>query len=204
MDTRVAIEPAGIADGQPVGLFWGFRVGTYGGARLELDTRTFLAGNRITRAFPYGGGDSFDASRCSPDTCGTCGISADVMTVRWDGGSVDRWSFEVTPDGVKLDGTLFRPARSMSAAGVVGEWTSSQAGGNPFSNVYQFEADGTFGFGAAGNMLRGRYAIDGLTLALNFDDGTASRRTLFSASRQEPAGLIGVEGDVYARRTSEA
>jgi hypothetical protein len=69
-----------------------------------------------------------------------------------------------------------------------------------FSNVYGFERDGTFTFGTGVGGLRGRYRVQGLTLILNFADGAEVRRTLFAASASEPAGMICVEGEVFARR----
>ena len=198
--TAVAIEPARVANGRPVGLFYRLRTGTSGGARLELETRTFLAGNRFTRMFPYEGGDSFDTARCIPDSCGTYELSADVLIVHWDDGRIDRWPFAATPEGVTLDGTLFRPAEAMSTASLAGEWSGAQAADNPYSNTYRFGPDGTFSFGSGGSMLHGRYAVEQLTLLLRFDDGDERRRTLFSASAQQPVSLICVEGDVYARQ----
>ena len=88
----------------------------------------------------------------------------------------------------------------MTAAALVGEWADAGDFGNPVSNVYKFERNGNFTFGTGQGGVTGRYRAQGLTLILNFSDGSESRRTLFAASNSEPIGLISVEGDVYARR----
>jgi hypothetical protein len=143
---------------------------------------------------PYGGG-TFDPSRCNSDTCGSYAISSKKITVHWDGGSVDNWTFETTADGIQLNNTTFRPARPMTAAALVGKW--SAAGGN----VYMFDANGRFSFGAGSAPgLGGTYRIQGLTLTLTFDDGDTKHRTLFGASAGEPIGMISVDREAYARK----
>lgn len=200
-DTLVQIPPAGFDKNRPVGLFYRLEVNMQSGARLEAKARLFLPGNRITRTFPFGGGDKFDRSRCLPDTCGTYRIEAGTLSVRWDNGQVDRWAFATTAEGITLDGTLFKPARTMPEAALVGEWTGAGDTGNPFSNVYKFERGGTFTFGTGQKPgAPGRYRVQGLTLVLTFSDGSESRRTLFVAGKGEPIGLISVEGEVYKRK----
>jgi hypothetical protein len=196
----VPIPSAGFAGDRPTGLFLRTSVGNIGASRVELDARLFLPGERIARVFPFGGGDSFDTSRCSPDTCGTYELVAGTFNVRWDGGQVERLNYERTTDGLRLDGAMFRPARSLGAAALVGEWSGAQGSGGSFVNVYRFERDGRFSFGSGTTRLGGGYRVEGLTLILRFDDGDERRRTLVAAGSSEPVGLIGVDNDVYARR----
>ncbi len=200
-DAHVPIAPAGFDNNRPVGLFYRLEVNMQSGARLEAKPRLFLPGNRITRTFPYGGGDTFDRSRCNPDTCGSYQLEAGALSVRWDNGQVDRWAYAATPEGITLDGTLFRLARPMTEAALIGEWTGAGDTGNPFSNVYRFERSGSFTFGTGQKPgAPGRYRTQGLTLMLTFADGSESRRTLFVAGKGEPVGLISVEGEVYKRK----
>ena len=195
------IADAGFANGRPVGLFYRLSVGALSGRRLELETRLFLEGNRIARVFPFGGGDAFDAAaRCNRDTCGSYELGNETLVVRWDDGRVDRWPLQRTAEGISLDGTTFRPARPIAAATLVGEWSGAQDARNPFANVYRFERDGSFSFGSGQTRVGGRYRVQGITLVLNFTDGSETRRTLFAASASAPVGLISVDGDVYSRR----
>ncbi len=198
--SAVRIAPAGFAGDRPTGLFYRVVVATVGGAAVELETRLFLEGKRIARVFPFGGGDVFDPARCSPDTCGTYELEARTFSVRWDGGRIDRWAYERTAEGLRLDGTPFRPARALTVAALVGEWSGGQSGGSAVANLYRFEPGGRFWFGSGTTGFGGRYRVEGLTLTLRFDDGDERRRTLFAAGTSEPTGLIGVDGDVYARR----
>ena len=184
-----------------MGLFYRLEVNLQSGARLEAKTRLFLPLNRITRTFPYGGGDTFDRSRCNPDMCGSYQLEAGTLSVRWDNGQVDRWAYAATPEGITLDGTLFRPARPMTEAALIGEWTGAGDTGNPSSNVYKFQRGGKFTFGTAQKPgPPGRWRVQGLTLMLTFSDGSESRRTLFIAGKGEPIGLISVEGEAYKRK----
>lgn len=197
----IPIPPAGFDKNRPVGLFYRLEVNMQSGARLEAKTWLFLPRNRVTRTFPYGGGDGFDPSRCLPDTCGSYQIEAGALSVRWDNGRVDRWAYATTAEGITLDGTLFRPARAMTEAALAGEWTGAGDTGNPSANVYKFERGGTFTFGTAHKPgPPGRYRVRGLTLTLTFADGAESRRTLFVAGKGEPIALISVEGEVYKRK----
>ena len=194
------IAHADAANGPPVGLFYRVAVGALSGGRVDVETRLFLAGNRVTRTFPFGGGDTFDAARCAPDTCGTYELGNEMLVVRWDGGRTDRWLFQRTAEGISLDGTTFRPARPISETALVGEWSGGQDVGNPFANVYRFQRDGAFSFGSGQTRVAGRYWVQGLTLVLDFADGSETRRTLFAAGAGDPVGLISVDGDVYSRR----
>lgn len=187
--------------GSPLaGLYVHLQVGMGGGARLEVRTNYFLPGNRITRTFLFGGGDSFDASRCSPDTCGSYTLESGQIHIRWDNGQVDRWPWRHTPEGIHIDGKLYRSARPLREAVLAGTWTGAGQTGDSFSNAYRFERDGTFTFGTGQGGLPGHYRVQELTLILTFRDGTERRRTLFATGPSEPAGMICVDGEVYARR----
>lgn len=180
------IEPGRLVGNQPVGLFYQIDVET--SRRVYTRTWLFLPGNRISRAYLYGGG-TFDTSRCSPDTCGTYAISSGQITVRWDGGSVDQWPFGLSADGIRLNNSTFRPARPMTATSLVGKWSGANL------NVYTFDANGRFSFSGLG----GTYRVQGLTLTLTFDDGDMRHRTLYGASAGEPVGMISVDREAYAR-----
>jgi hypothetical protein len=193
----IAVTPAAGENNSPAGLFYRIEVTFSGPRKLEAKTRLFLPGNRISRTFPFGGGNAFDPSRCNPDMCGSYRLEAGQLTVRWDNGRTDRYTFASAADGIEIDGALFKPARAMTEAGLVGEWADA---GNPLSNVYRFERDGSFSFGLAQGGVKGRYRVEGLTLILAFQDGTEQRRTLFAASSGEPVGRISVEADVYTRK----
>jgi hypothetical protein len=193
--------PAASGSRSPLaGLYFHLQAGISSGARLEVRTRYFLPGNRITRTFPFGSGDVFDVSRCSPDMCGSYTIAAEQLNIRWDNGQIDRLSLRSTADGIHIDGTLFRTARPVSEPVLAGVWTGAGQTGGSFSNVYRFERDGRFTFGTGQGGLGGRYRVQGLTLILNFDDGAERRRTLFATSPTDPAGMICVDGEVFARR----
>jgi hypothetical protein len=193
----IPIAPGAFDQDRPLGIFYRLRVGIASGNRLELQTMLFLAGNRITRTFPFGGGDVFDESRCNPDMCGRYEQAADLITVRWDDGRVNEWPYERTADGIELDGDKYRPARAMPGAALIGTWAGPGSRGG---NVYTFAADGSFAFGSGGTGLGGRYAVSGLTLSLDFADGGRRRRALFAAGSGEPIELIAVEGDLYRRQ----
>jgi|GEM_PF-4218497 len=195
----IPIAPAAFDQDRPVGLFYRLKVDLMGGGRLEVRTLLFLAGDRIARTFPFGGG-AFDPSRCNPDLCGSYRVDADQVTVRWDDGQVDRWRYGRTAEGFELDGDGFKPARPLTEATLAGTWTGAGNVGNPAENVYTFDAGGTFTFGAGPGGVGGRYRLDGLTLSLAFADGSQVQRTLFAAGSGEPVGLICVEGDVYRRQ----
>lgn len=198
----IPVSPAALDKTRLVGLFYRLKVGMQSGARLEVEPRLFLPGNRIARTFPYGGGDTFDlAARCLPDTCGSYQLDGGTLSVRWDNGQADRWTFAVAGNEITLDGTTFRPARPMTEATLAGEWAGAGDTGNPFLNGYRFERGGVFTFGSGEkNPATGRYRLQGLTLTLTFADGTVSRRTLFAAGKTEPIGLISVEGEIYKRK----
>ena len=196
----IPIATAGFDENQPVGLFYRLSVNLMSGTRLEVRTLLFLAGTRITRTFPSGGGDVFDQSRCNPDMCGSYQHDAGVIIVRWDNGQVDRWPYRETADGFELDGSNFKPARPLTGPALIGTWAGAAATGNPSENVYKFDPDGAFTFGTGQGGVGGRYSVKGLTLSLAFADGSQKRRTLFAAGSSEPIGLISIEGDVYRRQ----
>jgi hypothetical protein len=198
--TQIPIPSAAFDGDRPVGLFYRLKVGFTSGNRLELHTRLFLPGNRFSRTFPFGGGDVFDQTGCNPDMCGTFEHTGSDVAVRWDNGQVDRWTYKRTPDGFELDGDSFKPARGLAQATLVGTWAGATNTGNASENVYTFRPDGTFSFGAGQRGAGGRYSLKGLTLTLDFADGTKKRRTLFAAGSGDPVGLIAVEGDVYRRQ----
>ncbi len=189
----IPIAAAGFDRGRPAGLFYRLKMNLTSGT-LEVRTLLFLAGSRITRTFPFGGGEVFDQSRCNPDMCGSYEHDADQITVRWDNGQVERWPYKRTDEGFEVDGDNFKLARPLTEAALIGTWASAAG------NVYKFDPDGTFSFGTGQGGVGGRYRVKGMTLALDFADGTQQRRTLFAAGSGEPIGLIGVEGDVYRRR----
>ncbi|HJQ57737.1 MAG TPA: hypothetical protein VJ890_12560 [Vineibacter sp.] len=152
-------------------------------------TWLFLPGNRVSRVYPYGGTGLFDPGRCSDDTCGDYQIEGARLSVRWDGGRVDQWTFAASAEGISLDGRLFRPARAMTAESLIGRWSDTS------SNVYTFNGNGQFSFGGSS----GAYRVHDWTLTLTFADGDVRQRTLFAASASEPAGMISVESEVYSR-----
>ena len=196
----IPIAPAAFDQDRPVGLFYRLKVDLMGGGRLEVRTLLFLAGDRIARSFPFGGGGAFDPSRCNPDMCGSCRHDAGQITVRWDDGQEDRWRYGRTPEGFELDGDSFKPARPLTEAALAGTWAGAGNVGNPAENVYTFGSGGAFTFGAGGSGVGGRYRLDGPTLSLAFADGAQVQRTLFAAGSGEPVGLICVDGDVYRRQ----
>jgi hypothetical protein len=196
-EARIPLEPGRMVGGQPVGLFYAIQVNAFGSSRVDTRTWLFLPGNRVSRVYPYGGTGLFDPSRCSADTCGSYQIRGAQLSVRWDGGRVDQWTFAASAEGIRLDGRLYRPARAMTAASLVGRWSDAGNGG---SNIYTFDANGRFSFGTSARALPGTYKVQGLTLTLNFADGDMRRRTLFAASAGEPVGMISVESEVYARK----
>jgi hypothetical protein len=196
-EARVPLEPGRVVRGQPAGLFYRVDIAFTGARRVETRTWLFLPGQRVSRVYPYGGTEAFDPSRCGPDTCGSYQIGSGKLAVRWDGGRMDEWTFAATADGVTLDGTLFRAARAMTPAALVGRWSDAGNGG---SNVYTFDAAGRFSFGTGDRSLPGTYRLQGLSLILTFADGDVRRRTIFAASAGDPVGMISVEGEVYARK----
>jgi hypothetical protein len=192
---QVPIEPGQITSGMPFGLFYRIEVAASGARRVDTKTWLFLAGNRVGRVYPFGGSGALDASRCNPDTCGYREIGGGKLTVRWDGGRVDQWTFATAGGSIILDNAEFRPARPIAASALVGRWSSAGEGG---SNVYQFDADGRFRFGAGGSSsgLIGTYRVDGFVLTLTFADGDVRRRTLFG----DAGGLMSVDRDLFARQ----
>jgi hypothetical protein len=195
----VAVAPGSFVDGAPKGLFYRVTAGftTYG--RVTAETRLFLPGNRIVRAFPYGGGDAFAMSQCLPDQCGSYRIDPGYLTITWGHRQVDRWTLARASDGMDIDGATFRPARAVPAAALVGRWSAASSDGNPYANVYTFARDGTFTFGTASSpRLTGRFAVQGMTLTLRYADGTEARRTLFVTSTDERVGSIAIDGEVFS------
>jgi hypothetical protein len=190
------LETGRIVGGQPLGLFYAVEVAGIGERRVGTATWLFLPGNRVSRVYPFGGTGLFDSSRCSDDTCGSYQLGAGQLVVRWDGGRVDQWAFAATGEGIRLDGGLYRPARAMTAASLVGRWSDAGYSG---SNIYTFDGNGQFSFGTSGDALTGSYRLQGFTLTLHFADGDVRQRTLFAASAGEPVTMISVELDVYAR-----
>lgn len=191
----IPLDAGRIAAGQPAGLFYRIEANLIGSGRVETRTWLFLPGNRVSRFHPLGGA-LFDPSRCNPDTCGTYQIGGGQLSVRWDGGSTTQWTFAADAEGIRLDGTLHRPARAMTPAALVGRWSSGRGG---VANIYTFDGNGRFSFGTSSSPLTGTYRVQGLTLTLTFSDGDVRRRTLFAASPGEPAGMISVDGEAYAR-----
>ncbi|HEX5726043.1 MAG TPA: hypothetical protein VFX98_11295 [Longimicrobiaceae bacterium] len=196
----IPIPAAAFDQDRPVGLFYRLKVDLMGGGRLEVRTLLFLAGDRITRTFPFGGGSAFDPSRCNPDMCGNYRHETGWITVRWDDGRVDQWPYGRTAEGFELDGDSFKPARPLTGADLIGTWAGAGNVGVSSENVYTFDPGGTFTFGAGQSGVGGRYHLDGLTLSLAFVDGSQAQRTLFAAGSGEPVGLVCVEGDVYRRQ----
>ncbi len=191
----IPLDTGRIAAGQPAGLFYRIEANLIGSGRVETRTWLFLPGNRVSRFHPLGGA-LFDPSRCNPDTCGTYQVGGGQLSVRWDGGSTTQWTFAADAEGIRLDGTLHRPARAMTPAALVGRWSSGRGG---IANIYTFDGNGQFSFGTSSSPLTGTYRVQGLTLTLTFSDGDVRRRTLFAASPGEPAGMISVDGEAYAR-----
>jgi hypothetical protein len=190
------LETGRIVGGQPSGLFYAVQVPGIGSSRVDTATWLFLPGNRVSRVYPFGGTGLFDASRCNDDTCGSYQLGAGQLAVRWDGGRVDQWTFAATGEGIRLDGALYRPARAMTAASLVGRWSDAGYSG---SNIYTFDGNGRFSFGTSSDALTGSYRLQGFALTLHFADGDVRQRTLFAASAGEPVTMISVEGDIYAR-----
>jgi len=195
-DGGIALEPGRIVAGQPAGLFCSVQVTTVGSQRVDTRTWLFLPGNRVSRVYPYGGTGLFDPSRCSGDTCGSYQLEQAQLSVRWDGGRVDKWTFATSDEGISLDGKLLRPARALNVASLVGQWSDA---GESNGNVYAFADDGRFSFGTRDQALGGTYETLGLTLTLRFTDGDVRRRTLFALSGAQPA-MISIESDVYMRQ----
>jgi hypothetical protein len=193
-EAQAPLEPGRITGGLPAGLFYRVEVAVVGPRRVDARTWLFLPSQRVSRVYPYGA--VFDPARCSGDTCGSYQIAGAQLAVRWDGGRVLQWAFAATAEGITLDGALYRPARPMTGAALVGRWVDGAG-----SNVYMFDANGRFSFGTlGGGGLTGTYQLQGFALTLTFADGDTRRRTLFVASAGEPVGLISVEGVVYARK----
>lgn len=185
----IPIPPAAIGASGPVGLFSRL-LASFSSGKVEVRTLLFLPGNRVVRTYPYGGGKEFDLSRCNPDMCGRYELIGNRMTLRWDNGRTDQWSYEVSGDTVDIDGDRYRPARPVPSGELVGSWADTPG------NVYTFAANGTFSFGG----LPGRYAVAGLALSLAFQDGSTRTRTLFAAGGGEPVGMLSIDGDAYVRR----
>lgn len=197
-EARIPFEPGRIVGGQPLGLFCKVQVTAFGSSRVDTRTWLFLPGNRVSRFYPYGGTGLFDPSRCSADTCGSYQIRGGQLSVRMDSGNVFQWTFAASAEGIRLDGDLYRPARPMTAASLVGQWTDE--GGATGANIYTFDGKGRFSFGTRHHALAGTYHVQGLALTLNFADGDVRRRTLFALSAGTPVGMISVESEVYARK----
>src|SRR5262245_16994223 len=106
----VPIPPATVGAGGPAGLFARL-LASFSSGRVEVRTLLFLPGNRIVRTYPFGGAAQFDLSRCNPDMCGRYELAGDRMTLRWDNGRTDQWSYVVSGDAVDIDGDRYRPAR---------------------------------------------------------------------------------------------
>jgi hypothetical protein len=198
MSELIPIARGGFEQDRPAGLFYRLKVDFMSGGRLEVRTLLFVAGVRISRAFPHGG--AFDPLRCNPDMCGRYRHDADQITVHWDDGQVDQWRYARTAEGFELDGDSYKPAQPVAPVALAGTWAGAGNAGNPAENVYTFDPSGTFTFGAAGSGVGGRYQVDGLTLSLAFADGSQAQRTLFAAGSGEPVGLICIEGDAYRRQ----
>jgi hypothetical protein len=195
----VAVTPGGFAGEAPTGLFYRVTAGFGTYSRVTAETRLFLPGNRIVRAFPFGGGDRFAMARCLPDQCGTYRLDPGYLTATWGNRQVDRWTLKRASDGVDIDGVTFRPARAVPAARLFGRWSAASSDGNPYANVFTFERDGTFTFGtSSATRLNGRFAVEGMTLILRFADGSEERRTLFVASSGEQIGLICINNEVFS------
>lgn len=197
-EQSIPIAPGAFDQDRPAGLFYRLKVDLMSGGRLEVRTLLFMAGVRIVRSFPFGGG--FDPSRCNPDMCGSYRHADGQIAIRWDDGSEDQWRYARTPEGLELDGDGFKPARPLTEAELAGTWAGAGNVGTPGENLYTFDAGGTFTFGSGPTGTGGRYRLDGVTLSLAFADGSQARRTLFAAGSGEPAGLICVEGDAYRRQ----
>ncbi len=197
---HIPIAAAGFERDRPVGLFYRLYVDLMSGSRVDVRTLVFLAGNRITRTYPLGGGDVFDKARCIPDTCGSYQHDPGAMVVRWDNGQVDRWPYRKTAEGFELDGNTYKPPRLLTESTLIGTWAGAATTGNASENVYRFDSNGRFTFGAVRTAVGGRYSIKGMALTLVFADGTQQRRTLFGAGSSEPVGLMSVDGDVYRRQ----
>ncbi|MEZ4416700.1 MAG: hypothetical protein R3E10_13210 [Gemmatimonadota bacterium] len=195
----VPIEPGRVVNALPSGLFYRVEVDIAGGRGIETNTWLFMPGQRVSRFHPLGGSGVFDPSRCNPDTCGTYEISSGKLTVRWDGGSTQEWTFTATADGVRLDGQQYRPVRAVRAESLAGRWTDARSG-DIGVNTYTFDRGGRFSFGDGRSALTGSYRVRGLVLTLTFSDGDVRERMLFSASTEQPEGLISIDRAVYARR----
>jgi hypothetical protein len=152
-EARTPLEPGRIVGGQPAGLFYYVEMTAVGSRRVDARTWLFLPGNRASRVYPYGGTGLFDPSRCSGDTCGGYQIGGAQLSVRWDGGRVDQWTFAASAEGISLDGRLYRSARAMTAASLVGQWSDAGYGG---SNIYTFNGNGQFSFGTSQRAQAGR------------------------------------------------
>jgi hypothetical protein len=189
----VPIPPARLEASGPAGLLSRVVV-DFSSGNVDVRTLLFLPGNRIVRTYPYGGGAAFDLSRCNPDMCGRYELAGDRMTLRWDDGRTDQWSYAASADAVDLDGDRYRPARAVTTPELVGSW--ADAGGN----TYVFAGNGTFSFGYGGSGLSGRYALQGLALTLTFQDGDTRVRTVFAAGSGDPVGMLSIDGDAYRRR----
>lgn len=194
--TMTPVPPAGFVGNEPRGLFYRLLAG--GGSRMETRTRIFLPNRRLVRVEPFGSGDEIDLARCSGDTCGSYRMEGNMLVVRWDNGNTERLTFARAGEGFTLDGDAFQPARGLSPAEAAGNW--GEPGG--VDAIMRLRSDGNFewGAGSAATTLRGRYSLKGLTLELNFSDGTSKRYALFAAGRSRPAGLISLDGTVYSRR----
>jgi len=188
------IPPAALGDGGPQGLFYQVRV--TGSQQLQVETRIFLAGNRILRFFPDHGGDQADLTLCTTmaDQCGTYQLEGATMRIRWDNGAAQQLAFARTEKGFSLDGDEFKPARPTAAAALVGAW--STIGGNRV----RFDGDGHYQWGtgeAGGVKVIGTYDLHGLTLTLHRSNGAAETHTLFATGDRGEA--LCLDGGWYVR-----
>jgi len=109
MTTVLAIPATGFRDNTPVGIFCRLKVGFSSGSRLDVNTLAFLPGNRVTRTYPFGGGDSFDQQkRSNPDMCGSYRAGENTISIRWHNNQASDYTYRRADDGFELDGDIYR------------------------------------------------------------------------------------------------
>lgn len=191
-------EKTGFEDGHPVGLYFMTRFWS-GTGSLEKAVWYFTSDGRVYRDLEDGFSDDVLARHEGPH--GTVSRDGDTMVVTWSDGKRTRSDVERDGDSFTWDMGIFTPVKGFDDdSDLAGKWEGGNSvsfggGSSSATRALELREDGTFSQSSVASIssrsersrvsagaqgaASGTWKLDGYTLTLTREDGTAERGVAF-------------------------